>query len=341
MSVIRGLPRVFRDAKAILGESLVWNADARELMWCDISAGLLHRSPIDGPEDGSEDVVTEFPPPLASFGFANGGFANGGFANGGFARGGLANGGSSIVASLGDRVIIRHSDGTIDTLAEIDHAHPGLRLNEGKPDPFGNWVTGSMDLTTGDPDGAYYRIAPDGTQRVLRGGFGVANGLEFAPGAPDSADDGAPDPAPNSATTIPDTVRMYFTDTAAATIYVGDYTSAGDLTDVKPFHSGEAHDGLIIDVDGCLWSGVYGGAKVVRYSPAGNELETIELPVANVTSVTFGGDNLATLFVASARENLTEEQLREHPLSGAVFAIDTATHGFRPRRFGEKTQNLD
>ena len=134
---------------------------------------------------------------------------------------------------------------------------------------------------------------------------------------------------------------MYFTDTAAATIYVGDYTSAGDLTDVKPFHSGEAHDGLVIDVDGCLWSGIYGGAKVVRYSPQGNELETIELPVANVTSVTFGGDNLATLFVASARENLTEEQLREHPLSGAVFAIDTATHGFRPRRFGDKTQNLD
>lgn len=334
MSVIRGLPRVFRNGKAILGESLVWDADARELMWCDISAGLLHRSPIDGPDDGSEDVVTEFPPPLASFGFANGGLANGG----------------SIVASLGDRVIIRHSDGTIDTLAEIDHAHGGLRLNEGKPDPFGNWVTGSMDLTTGDPDGAYYRIAPDGTQRLLRGGFGVANGLEFAPtgvpnstpdGAPDSALRGAPDPARNSAITIPDTVRMYFTDTAAATIYVGDYTSAGDLTDVKPFHSGEAHDGLVIDVDGCLWSGIYGGAKVVRYSPAGDELETIELPVANVTSVTFGGDNLATLFVASARENLTEEQLREHPLSGAVFAIETATHGFRPRRFGEKTQNLD
>ena len=326
MSVIRGLPRVFRDGKAILGESLVWDADARELMWCDISAGLLHRSPIDGPDDGSEDVVTEFPPPLASFGFANGGLANGG----------------SIVASLGDRVIIRHSDGTIDTLAEIDHAHGGLRLNEGKPDPFGNWVTGSMDLTTGDPDGAYYRIAPDGTQRLLRGGFGVANGLEFAPGgAPDSALRGAPDPALNSATTIPDTVRMYFTDTAAATIYVGDYTSAGDLTDVKPFHSGEAHDGLVIDIDGCLWSGIYGGAKVVRYSPGGNELETIELPVANVTSVTFGGDNLATLFIASARENLTEEQLREHPLSGAVFAIETATHGFRPRRFGEKTQNLD
>ena len=304
MNVVRGLPRVFRDAKAILGESLVWNADARELMWCDITAGLLHRSPIMGPADGSADTVVALPPPLGSFGLATQ---------------------KGIVASLGDRVIIRNPDGTLDTLAEIAHAHPGLRLNEGKPDPFGNWVTGSMDLTTGDPDGAYYRIAPDGTQRVLRGGFGVANGLEFAPSAP----------------AIPDIVRMYFTDTAAATIYVGDYTSAGDLTDVKPFHSGEAHDGLVIDVDGCLWSGIYGGAKVVRYSPEGDELETIELPVTNVTSVTFGGDNLATLFVASARENLTEEQLREHPLSGAVFAIETATHGFRPRRFGDKTQNLD
>ena len=308
MSVVRGLPRVFRHGKAILGESLVWNADAREIMWCDISAGLLHCSPIDGPVNGSADVIVELPPPLASFGLCS---SEARRLDPGAPEPGWAPG--RIVASLGDRVVIRHPDGTIETIADIDHAHGGLRLNEGKPDPFGNWITGSMNLTSGAPDGALYRISPDGAHVVLRGGFGVANGLEFAP------------------TADPHTARMFFTDTAASTIYEGSYTAAGDLTDVKPFHSGEPHDGLVFDADGCLWSGIYGGAKVVRYSPEGDELERIELPVPNVTSVTFGGDARSTLFVATARENLTEQQLVEHPLSGSVFAIDTDTYGFRPR----------
>jgi sugar lactone lactonase YvrE len=64
------------------------------------------------------------------------------------------------------------------------------------------------------------------------------------------------------------------------------------------------------------------------------ELSRVEMPAPNITSVAFGGDDLGTLFVCSARENLTEEQLEAYPLSGAVFAIPTSTSGFSPRRFG-------
>ncbi len=296
MSVVTGLPRVFRDAKAILGESIVWDADRDDVLWCDITAGLLHRSPLDGAADGSGDTTLRLPPPLASFGFA-------------FDE---ASAGLAFVASLGNRIVRIDGSGTVTDLAPIDHAHPGLRLNEGKVDPFGHWVTGSMNLTTGDPDGAFYRVSEAGAVQLLRGGFSVANGLEWSL-------DGS---------------RMYFTDTSVATIYVGDYSPTGELTDVKPFHAGEPHDGLAIDTDEHLWSGCYGEGKVVRYSPEGAELETIELPAPNITSVAFGGRGLSTLFVASARENLTEEQLLRHPLSGAVFAVDTSVHGRRPRSFG-------
>lgn len=294
MSVKAGLLRSFRDAKAVLAESIVWDP-AGDLLWCDITAGLLHRSPIDGPVDGSADTVLRLPPPLASFAPAVGG---------------------GYVASLGDRIVLVEADGAIArTLSPVPHAHDGLRLNEGKADPVGRWVTGSMNLTTGAADGALYSIAGSDEEaplRLLRGGFGVANGTEWSA----------------------DGTRIYFTDTSVKTIYQADYSITGDVTNVEAFHSGDSHDGLVIDSEGYLWSGIYGGGRVVRYSPDGAEDLTIEIPAPNITSVAFGGHDLSTLFVASARENLTEEQLVEHPLSGAIFAIDTSVHGLRPRSFG-------
>jgi len=284
-------PTVFRNARAILGESLIADAAAGTpaMLWCDITAGLIHRSPIDGASDGGDDTVVALEAPVASFHLARIGEDDSGF-----------------VVSLGDRVVLADRRGRVlSELARIDHRHPGMRLNEGKVDPFGRWVTGSMDLTAGNPDGAFYSIAPDGSQRVLRGGFGTANGLEF------SRDGG----------------RIWFTDTSVQTIYTGTYGADGEIADVETFHSGEMHDGLALDDDGCLWSAVYGGGVVVRYDPSGAELERFAFPAPNLTSLAFGGGSSRTLYVASARENLTEQQLREHPLSGAVFALETGTTG--------------
>jgi len=294
VSVVRGLPRAFREVPAILGESIVWDAAAREVLWCDITSGLLHRSPIDGATDGSDDTSLSFPPPLASFHLS-------------------AIEGTEYVVSLGDRLVLADADGGIvRELAPIEHVHSGLRMNEGKVDPAGRWVSGSMNLTTGEADGAIYSVDEQGTVRVIAGGLGVANGFDWS-------DDGR---------------TMYYGDTGTQTIYCGAYSEGGELSDVGVFHAGESHDGLAMDVDGHLWSGVFGGGKVVRYAPDGSEAETIELPVPNVTSVAFGGDDLSTLFVATAREQLTEEELAEHPLSGSVFAVETSTYGRPPRTFG-------
>ncbi|QNE45570.1 SMP-30/gluconolactonase/LRE family protein [Glaciihabitans sp. INWT7] len=287
MKVVRGLPRVFRDASAILAESIVWDPDGF-VLWCDITAGLLYRCPIDG----LDDTVIELPPPLASFA--------------------PTASGNGYVASLGDRVVRVDATGGVRDLAQIEHAHDGLRLNEGKCDPYGRWITGSMNLATGEPDGALYSVADNGAVRVLRGGFGVANGFEW------SLDD----------------TEMFFTDTAVKTIYRAPYSETGDIGEVKVFHSGESHDGLTIDAEGFLWGGIYGGGRVVRYSPEGIEDLVVELPAPNITSVAFGGPGMSTLFVGSARENLTEEQLEAHPLSGSIFAIETATNGRPARRFG-------
>lgn len=281
---------LFRRSGAILGESLVWDAELRSLRWCDITAGMLYRSGINGPQSGDKDERIQFPVPLASFHPAKAGF----------------------VVSLGSRVVLTDTQGRIQReLAEIEHAHAGMRLNEGKVDPVGRWVTGSMDLTKEQPDGAFYSVTATEV-RVLYGGIGTANGLEWSL----------------------DGTRVYFTDTSVGSIYSGTYTAKGEIKDVASFHHGAPHDGLTIDIDGCLWSAEYGRGRVTRLDPHGKELMSIDIPAPNVTSVAFGGDAMATLFVATARENLSERELAAHPLSGSIFAIDTTTAGRAARVFG-------
>lgn len=278
---------VFSDARAVLAESIVWDPAAQRLRWTDITLGTLNTADARGALESSVPL----PPPLASFQPR----AAGGF-----------------VAALGDLVVVTDAEGTVEReIARVQHAGPGLRFNEGKCDPFGRFLVGSMNLTTGEPDGALYSIEPDGTTRLLRGGFGVTNGIEWS-------DDGT---------------VMYVTDTSASTIYRAPYGPDGELGELEPFVVGDAHDGLVRDDEGCFWSAIYGGGRVERYGADGSHLETVELPAPNVTSVAFGGPDMSTLFVGTARENLTEEQLAEHPHSGAVFAVPTRVHGFPANTF--------
>ncbi|WP_144756913.1 SMP-30/gluconolactonase/LRE family protein [Curtobacterium pusillum] len=278
---------VFSDARAVLAESIVWDPAAQRLRWADITLGTLNTADARGALESSVPL----PPPLASFQPR----AAGGF-----------------VAALGDVVVVTDAEGSVEReIARVQHAGPGLRFNEGKCDPFGRFLVGSMNLTTGEPDGALYSIEADGATRLLRGGFGVTNGMEWS-------DDGT---------------VMYVTDTSASTIYRAPYGADGELGELEPFVVGAAHDGLVRDDEGCFWSAIYGGGRVERYGADGSHLETVELPAPNVTSVAFGGPDMSTLFVATARENLTEEQLRAHPHSGAVFAVPTRVHGFPANTF--------
>ncbi|BDZ51271.1 hypothetical protein GCM10025867_35120 [Frondihabitans sucicola] len=281
-------PRLFVDARAILVESPVWDEVAQELLWCDITAGLLHRTSADG----TQDRQTRLPPPLASFQLRR---------NGG------------LVAALGDRIVETDDEGRIlRDLAMIEHANPGIRFNEGKCDPFGNFVVGGMDFVSQDPDAGLYRVTPAGEVTLLRGGFGTANGIEFAP-------DGS---------------TMWVTDTAVQTIFQGSWNAQGELGDLRPWSVSGMHDGLVQDARGEFWGAIYGGGVVVHLSAEGDEVERIAFPAPNLTGVTIGGPDRTTLFVGSARENATEEQLEDFPLSGGVFAYDLDRAGLPARFFG-------
>ena len=203
---------VFRHSQPILGESLVSvEHDGRQLMlWCDITRGLLHSSPIDGAADGSDDTIFTVPAPLCSF------------------HPSKVDGEDGFVMSLKDRVVLTRSDGTIThELAHIHHQKPDTRMNEGKADPRGRWVSGSMDMDE-NPTGVYYSVTSDGTVKTLIEGLRVSNGLEFS-------DDGR---------------TIYYTDTPLETIYRAEYSDDGEVSNATPFINDGPHDGLAMDVDG-------------------------------------------------------------------------------------------
>lgn len=283
---------LFRDTRAVLVESIWWDARTDEVVWVDITAGLLHRGPLDGAADGSDDRVVELPPPLSAVQPAIGG---------------------GYVAALKDRVVLLDEDGRIEReLATLAHRHSGMRLNEGKVDPFGRFVVGGMELTTDDADATVWSVDGDGAVRVISGGFAVANGMEWS-------DDGR---------------TMYLTDTGTSTVYRAPYGPDGELGELEPFLVGRASDGLTMAADGSFANGLYGEGAVAHWNTAGEVVAETAMPAPNITSVAFVGPDLRTLLVGSARENLTEEQLQQHPLSGGIFRLDHPIGGRGVHTFG-------
>jgi sugar lactone lactonase YvrE len=287
-SATTGPARVFSDVRATLAESIVWDPGQQLARWVDIPEGTL----TTADPDGQVLHAVTLGPPLASF---------------------QPRAGGGFVAAQGDTVVLTDPNGQVEReLGSVQHANDEMRFNEGKCDPFGRFLVGSMDTTDGPPAGVLYAFAADGSVRVLRGGFGTTNGMEWN-------DDGS---------------EMYVTDTDTDTIYRGSYGPDGELGDLEPFIDGAAHDGLVRDDEGCFWGAIYGGSRVERYGPDGTHLETVEIPAPNVTSVAFGGTDMSLLLVGTARENLTDEQLAAAPHSGSVFAVPTRVHGRPAFPFG-------
>ncbi|HEV8313887.1 MAG TPA: SMP-30/gluconolactonase/LRE family protein, partial [Burkholderiaceae bacterium] len=87
-------------------------------------------------------------------------------------------------------------------------------------------------------------------------------------------------------------------------------------------------DGMTTDAAGRLWIAHWGGACVSCHdADSGRELLRVPLPTSHITNVAFGGPQLTTLFITSARTGLNDAQLAAEPLAGALFAIDIDAPG--------------
>lgn len=190
-----------------------------------------------------------------------------------------------------------------------DVVEPGLRMNDGACDPTGCFWAGTMAFDERPGAGALYRLSTDGSVQEMLGGVTISNGIGWSR-------DGA---------------RMYYVDSGVQSVEVFDWQPGAALGRrrrlvVLPAAAGTP-DGLAVDAEDCLWVAFWGGWAVRRYSPEGELLSEVGLPVARVTSCAFGGEKLDELFITTAAHGLSEQERREQPLAGAIFRCRPGVRG--------------
>ena len=93
-------------------------------------------------------------------------------------------------------------------------------------------------------------------------------------------------------------------------------------------------DGSTLDSEGKLWVALWQGGAVSRWDPAaGKLLQVVKVPAPCVTSCAFGGPNLNTLYVTTARGRLSAEELDQYPLAGGLFRADVGVTGLPAYEF--------
>lgn len=198
--------------------------------------------------------------------------------------------------------------GKFTLLFRVEPDKPGNRLNDGAVDPLGRLWFGSMDNGEKNPTGCLYRLDKAGP-KAMNCNIPITNGPTFSP----------------------DGKTLYHTETLAKLIFAFDVAENGDLSNKRVFakiEDGAGYpDGPAMDSHGCLWTGLYGGWGVRRYSPAGKLLAHVRLPCANVTKMAFCGPDLRTAFVTTAWKGLSSADRAAQPLAGGLFRFETEVAG--------------
>ena len=188
---------------------------------------------------------------------------------------------------------------------------PGIIFNDGKCDRRGRYFIGTMHGEFVDDAGVLWRLDPDLTCHRVDDGITVSNGLAWSP----------------------DNTVMYFADTRKDVVYAYDYDiETGDASNRRVFISTADRkgriDGATVDVEGNYWAALIHEAAVGCFSPEGDEIGRVDLPVDHPTMCSFGGTDLDSLYIVTSRRFLDEEGLERQPLAGSLFvATDLGTRG--------------
>ena len=238
---------------------------------------------------------------------------------------------SMAVKNDGDLIIASHhginnfnfKNKKLTKILDLEPNLPKNRCNDGATDAKGRFWIGTMqnnistdakDISLTENSGGLYCIEGDLSFTKHESNIGVSNTVVWSP----------------------DNKKFYFTDTLTGIIYSYDFDLENvTISNKKEFakHERGYPDGSTVDSEGCLWSCRWGGSCVVKFDPKGNPIDVIELPVENVTSCTFGGKNLQTLFITTARWGMNKEDMKKNPQAGGLFAIDLDTKGLPDNLF--------
>ncbi|GAB4542809.1 MAG: SMP-30/gluconolactonase/LRE family protein [Anaerolineales bacterium] len=280
------------NAQATLGEGPAWDEKTQSLYWVDIPQKKIYC--------GVE--------PLAELDATVGCLAP------------SANG--NLILGLGRGVA------TFEILSRRAHSLAALdeprnnRVNDGKCDPAGRFLFGTMDMLERDASGALYSFNGENVTRLLSG-IRISNGLAWSP----------------------DYKTFYYIDTPTRQVQAFDYDLAsGSLSNpriaIRMPESFGFPDGMTSDSQGCLWVACWGGAQVTRWNPnTGELLERVPVPALHTSACVFGGKKRNELYVTSARAGMSAADLKKYPLSGGLFKVETKFEGIETFAFNPITSS--
>ncbi|HTM81531.1 SMP-30/gluconolactonase/LRE family protein [Asticcacaulis sp.] len=280
----------------IVGESPVWCQKRQRLQWVDICGKTIHAfTPTTGVFEkwDTPDLVTAI---------------------------GLRVDGGAVVA-LRRTVALWEFGGPFIHLATPEPDLLDNRLNEGAVGPDGAFWVGTMQNNIGPNNapteiskhsGAFHRVQMDGqVESLTPAEFGICNTMIW-----------------------PDDRTFICADTLENQLYR--YRFGEDGLETKKSFATFARglpDGSAQDFDGFIWNARVGGGCIVRFAPDGSVDRIVDVPCQLPTSCAFGGPDLKTLYVTSARFGLPAAQ-ESHPREGALYAITTDIPGLAPNLFG-------
>ena len=275
------------DARADLGEGAIWDAKKQLLYWVNINHGEVH---IYDPKTASDRTLNVGEPVGTVVPRRSGGLM------------------------LAMKSGFAHLDLDTEKLTPIcdpEEHDPELRFNDGKCDPAGRFWAGTITSGATPARASLYCLFPDLTATRILAGVTNSNGIAWGLEAK----------------------TMYYIDTATATVWSFDYDlDTGAITNrhaavTVPDELGHP-DGMTIDAEGMLWVAHWGGRSINRWDPAGGgHLRAIPIPADHVSSCAFGGAELDTLYVTTARGGLSEEDLRTQPHAGGLFSVKPGVRG--------------
>jgi sugar lactone lactonase YvrE len=279
--------QIVLDAKAKLGEGSIWHPKENKLYWVDIEGKSLH----------IYDPVTNKDKEFA-LGSRVGTVVP------------IESGGALVALQSG----IHKIDTKTGKLTFISNPLPdtvNLRFNDGKCDPAGRFWIGTLAMDSRRRGAVLWRMDKDKSLHLMLDSVSISNGIVWTA----------------------DRKTMYYNDTPTGTIQGFDYDDkTGEISNrrvvVRTARGGGSPDGMTIDADGNLWVALWGSGSVGKFDPrTGQLLQKIIVPAPNVSSCAFGGKNLETLYITTARAWVSEEKLKEFPLSVGLFAVKPGVRG--------------
>ena len=191
----------------------------------------------------------------------------------------------------------------------------GNRLNDACTDPWGRVWLGSMDDSESAASGRFYVFDRGDVRPAGPSGISITNG----PAVSGSGD------------------RIYFTDTLGKKIMVADLSPSGVgearlFADTGALFPDAYPDGPIVDAEDHLWTALYWGERLARFSPDGKLVATVKLPARDITKMALGGANLKTAYVTTATKNLEPDDFARYPGAGKLLSFDSPVAGVAPTR---------